>query len=286
LSFCLFCQSETEQFLHDEHIIPESLGNRTYVLPKGIVCDKCNNYFAKLDNYFCHYHLAATHKLFGQYKTKKGNPPSMLLKKGEARQGKNGDIKFNQRLVIDKGSEQMSLTFAGLNAELRFQFSLPDSDSKKISRFLAKAGMEILYLKKRETAFNAEFDNLRKYARYGNRHGIIPFLYCYQQSQEIKLDTCTLDSKKYGRFFFGIIFLPGIIYLIPLNRTTEDYGMVFMQKFVTFSGNKLHLCNDEGLIKRSPINISFQFEAKQKMGGNGNEGQLSLNAIKNIQQSN
>ena len=30
-----------------EHIIPESLGNTEHVLPRGVVCDVCNNYFAR-----------------------------------------------------------------------------------------------------------------------------------------------------------------------------------------------------------------------------------------------
>lgn len=30
-----------------EHIIPESLGNSTLVLERGLVCDRCNNYFAR-----------------------------------------------------------------------------------------------------------------------------------------------------------------------------------------------------------------------------------------------
>jgi hypothetical protein len=30
-----------------EHVIPESLGNSEYTLPSGVVCDNCNNYFAR-----------------------------------------------------------------------------------------------------------------------------------------------------------------------------------------------------------------------------------------------
>ena len=30
----------------EEHIIPKSLGNDELILPKGIICDKCNNYFS------------------------------------------------------------------------------------------------------------------------------------------------------------------------------------------------------------------------------------------------
>ena len=31
----------------EEHILPLSLGNDTLIIPKGIICDKCNNYFAR-----------------------------------------------------------------------------------------------------------------------------------------------------------------------------------------------------------------------------------------------
>lgn len=30
-----------------EHIIPESLWNKQHILPKGVVCDACNNYFSR-----------------------------------------------------------------------------------------------------------------------------------------------------------------------------------------------------------------------------------------------
>lgn len=30
----------------EEHIIPKSLGNDSLILPSGIICDKCNNYFS------------------------------------------------------------------------------------------------------------------------------------------------------------------------------------------------------------------------------------------------
>lgn len=59
LSYCPFCNSkliskESENLTNDiicntnseEHILPKSLGNNTLILPKGCICDKCNNYFA------------------------------------------------------------------------------------------------------------------------------------------------------------------------------------------------------------------------------------------------
>ncbi|RHJ93598.1 MULTISPECIES: HNH endonuclease [Bacteroidales] len=44
---CIFCTQNSENSKSVEHIIPESLGNKLTVLSKGIVCDECNNYFAR-----------------------------------------------------------------------------------------------------------------------------------------------------------------------------------------------------------------------------------------------
>ena len=44
---CIFCGSDTSQSTSVEHIIPESFGNSKAILRKGIVCDKCNNYFSR-----------------------------------------------------------------------------------------------------------------------------------------------------------------------------------------------------------------------------------------------
>jgi len=43
---CIFCKKDAKGSKSVEHIIPESLGNKDHILPPGIVCDDCNNYFA------------------------------------------------------------------------------------------------------------------------------------------------------------------------------------------------------------------------------------------------
>jgi hypothetical protein len=43
---CLFCKSDSRASTSVEHILPESLGNTEHILPSGVVCDRCNNYFA------------------------------------------------------------------------------------------------------------------------------------------------------------------------------------------------------------------------------------------------
>jgi hypothetical protein len=44
---CLFCKEDSGSSRSIEHIVPESLGNTKATLPPGIVCDPCNNYFAR-----------------------------------------------------------------------------------------------------------------------------------------------------------------------------------------------------------------------------------------------
>lgn len=43
---CIFCKKDSSLSRSVEHIVPESLGNTKNVLPAGVVCDRCNNYFA------------------------------------------------------------------------------------------------------------------------------------------------------------------------------------------------------------------------------------------------
>lgn len=44
---CIFCGNDSSNSKSIEHIIPESFGNSTTVLPQGVVCDKCNNYIGR-----------------------------------------------------------------------------------------------------------------------------------------------------------------------------------------------------------------------------------------------
>lgn len=44
---CIFCKQDSSNSKSVEHIIPESLGGTKHILDKGIICDKCNNYFSR-----------------------------------------------------------------------------------------------------------------------------------------------------------------------------------------------------------------------------------------------
>jgi hypothetical protein len=179
----------------------------------------------------------------------------MPLKAGEMRQDETGKIHFRQSLIEEDEQEQFKISFFGKDVTIQVRLPLPDTDSKKLSRFLAKAGIETLYLKMNTIALHPDFDFVRNYARFGSRHEFVPFLWCNQPQQTVDLLICTMDSKNQGRFYFGTVFLPGIVYLVPLNRTEEDYGINTLKDSLQFAGNSLNLCRDECFIKRKPIEL-------------------------------
>jgi hypothetical protein len=49
LAVCIYCMKDSSGAKSMEHIIPEALGCKA-TLPKGYVCDLCNNYFSEMDN--------------------------------------------------------------------------------------------------------------------------------------------------------------------------------------------------------------------------------------------
>ena len=51
--FCIYCRRPSDDAVGREHVIPEALGNPTWVLPRGAVCDRCNSFFgSKIDSPF------------------------------------------------------------------------------------------------------------------------------------------------------------------------------------------------------------------------------------------
>jgi hypothetical protein len=126
-----------------EHIIPESLGNTDYTLPRGWVCDSCNNYFArKLE------------------KPVLDSPMIRLLR--------------SDRQIPNKRRRIPAFEACGST-------KLPDY--RLMSRFLTKAALEALAFKtlsvpnsNTEIVDKVELDDLRAYTRY-DRGDTWPFTY-------------------------------------------------------------------------------------------------------------
>src|SRR5258707_551446 len=73
---CLFCLQTEVLFTRLEHPIPESLGNDEWVLPRGYVCDRCNQYFgSKVENRVINEPPFVMERLSFVVKSKKGRVP-------------------------------------------------------------------------------------------------------------------------------------------------------------------------------------------------------------------
>ncbi|EEY45354.1 HNH endonuclease [Vibrio mimicus] len=171
---CIFCKQNSDTSRSVEHIIPESLGNKNAVLPKGAVCDSCNNYFAS-------------------------NVEKPVLDSGEFVQ-----LRFNQFIKNKKGRVPKSKIFFGNNLvtatrinEQEFSFDSSDfskivaylensnktemripvtgkpASDQQISRFLAKMALEALTYRvlkienwNDDIIDHNQLDLIRNFARY------------------------------------------------------------------------------------------------------------------------
>ncbi|MCP8896352.1 HNH endonuclease [Shinella daejeonensis] len=75
---CIFCKNTSASSLSVEHIVPHSFGNRHAILPKGVVCDSCNNYFArKIEQPLLNDKSFRNLRAWYQVPNKRGKPPSL-----------------------------------------------------------------------------------------------------------------------------------------------------------------------------------------------------------------
>jgi len=167
--------------------MPESLGNRRRVLPRGVVCDKCNNYFArKVEQPILNHHWMRNLRAWNQVPSKKGKLPSLVGRIGESdvhvnmRLGDNGNL----QLGAERGGDaQMLVDVMRDNFQTPLVFAIEDVvPQREMSRFLAKMALEAcaeIFVRDvsllEEMMGNPFYDSIRDFARYGTRRDVWPF---------------------------------------------------------------------------------------------------------------
>ncbi len=149
---CLFCKADSAASRSEEHIIPESLGNTTSILPPGVVCDRCNNYFAReVEKPF----MESTALLLLRFRqgvlSKRGVVPPMrgiLLPDFpvEIRRDAGGMItmdEFPSLEAVLSHEVKEHLTRVG-SGKFVFPAHAPLPSGPTVSRFLAKAALETM----------------------------------------------------------------------------------------------------------------------------------------------
>jgi hypothetical protein len=183
---CIFCKRDSAGSRSVEHIIPEALGNIEHILPRGVVCDTCNNYFArKVEG-----PLLETpwfrHVRSRQYvANKRGNVPSMRGLVPGARMVANVWVD-GPKLVLGgrNEKEQLQLETAILSGHASSVYIpiIDTIDERLMSRFLAKVAIEILVHRvmavegwEESLIDGGQIDELRRFARVGDRPPTWPF---------------------------------------------------------------------------------------------------------------
>ncbi|AIW18817.1 HNH endonuclease [Vibrio coralliilyticus] len=145
---CIFCKKCSDGSVSVEHIVPESLGNTSSVLPAGVVCDSCNNYFAsKVEKFVLESGEFKNLRAYECIKNKKGKYQEITMKLSgvpiRAKRVESGDIHFNSK----DADKVMSVLELVENPTLEIPSSGESPDNHYMARFLAKMAIEALAYK-------------------------------------------------------------------------------------------------------------------------------------------
>lgn len=144
LGRCIFCLGSSGPFSSEEHVIPEGLGNKGIVLPRGLVCDPCNNgILANLDDALISLPFVRTAMLFNGVAGKKNKPPKAVRglrgMKASRRRGRGHVV------VRQDGSELQP----DEDGKVEFEFEVPPIGHHRLElvyRALFKQVLGLLYL--------------------------------------------------------------------------------------------------------------------------------------------
>ncbi|MEG5037227.1 HNH endonuclease [Microcoleus sp. AT3-D2] len=145
---CIFCKSDSSKSKSVEHIIPESLGNTTKVLPKGIVCDTCNNYFArKVEQPFLEAPALKALRFHQVVPNKRQRvPPLAGIFSSEFSVTAYRYSETPLLGLVDMPPEAIKVLFEKNGGEIIFSGHDEPPPDRIVSRFLAKVALELMGL--------------------------------------------------------------------------------------------------------------------------------------------
>ncbi|HOJ45599.1 MAG TPA: HNH endonuclease [Bacilli bacterium] len=176
---CIFCGKDCEKKSAIEHIVPESLDNKTLLLPKGYVCIQCNNYLGReVEAPFINHPLIMTIRSQLNIESKKGSIPSSIINIENV-----GNAILSKRIINGRMSWFLGVDESQINALLQaaqqkkiIYEALNGLPPKKITnRFACKVAIELLAYNMIDTdeikyfANTKEFMPLINYVRYDPR---------------------------------------------------------------------------------------------------------------------
>lgn len=181
---CIFCKNDSSSSKSVEHIIPESLGNKSQILQKGIVCDCCNNYFAiKIEKPVLEMPYYKSLRGRVMLENKKGKIPTIS---GFTKNKDSIEIIFlqdgtNTIEVIYKDEKALESLISHDEIYIPLIPEPPKNDLL-VSKFIGKIAIEAFARRvssaenwQNDYVENEGLDELRKFVRYGKGYPIWPY---------------------------------------------------------------------------------------------------------------
>lgn len=178
---CIFCKDRSDDSVSVEHIIPEALGNTEHVLPPGVVCDRCNNYFArKIEGPLLQHPWFVQVRFRNVIENKEGRVPMLLAMTHPdpvivgLRRERDGSVSVGAHQERDS-DRWIRMLMQRKKGSFLFPIAHPPSDSL-MARFVGKAAFEALAHQAMEIPGGLDeltdephLDRLRRYVRVGDR---------------------------------------------------------------------------------------------------------------------
>lgn len=268
---CIFCKNLSDNCVSIEHIIPESLGNKEHVLPKGVVCDTCNNYFAvKIEKPLLELPYFRSARFRNDIENKKGRPTlDKGIMGGIVSVGKDEHglhiISENPTVakgIIDGSIKHMILPY---NSE-------PEINNINISKFLCKAALESLIYRVEpvqewldEITEHPQLDTIRNYVRYGSKPKFWEYHQrrIYQEGDEFfneNVSSETYEILHEFNFFYsdeGELFYVLVIMGIEFAVSLSSEEISGYRKWLVQNAGKAPLqIHDEMRVRSNPKDVN------------------------------
>ena len=238
---CIFCMQKGDIFHTVEHIIPESLGNTDDILI-NCVCDKCQNYFGKeVENY------VLTKTPIGFWRTiagtlnKKGkspffNPSQNPKSKGIPDFHSYTDNGFtlhpfdNEQIVEAFFDDQVLLNKIKKGEKTSFNLVMTPKMLIYLGRFFGKIALEYCAKVYGDEVYRKEYDQIRKYARYGETKSIWPIM--QNNLLENLLDYKEKNDFEEERTLYAYsLYEINSLILFNFDIGSERYSIIINQKY-------------------------------------------------------
>lgn len=208
---CIICDCKNEA-KSIEHIVPESLGNRFYVMKRGALCDKCNNRFSKFEQKALGQTILSFERARMGVPTKrnkkaKGNIDGMQFE---------GDHDFQKSYINLKNIQDKHSNFKPNDGTFKLTVPSISTHYNSVAKLLLKTGVESIFTSRNEVYCRNDFNELRDYlSAKPNNSKDWPFIITdieldnFRWIPENKYHYNLLKNKcllKYSETDFGVLF--------------------------------------------------------------------------------